>query len=420
MKPRIYNKEEHRVNRRAISGNALKVLRRLTDEGFEAYLVGGGVRDLLLGEQPKDFDIVTNAHPNEIRGVFRNSRIIGRRFRLVHVLYGRDVVEVATFRASDNKESQQYQKSDSGFLVRDNIYGEIDEDAFRRDFTINALYYEANDELVLDYCNGYEDLQAGIIRLIGDPDERFREDPVRILRAIRFEAKLGFTIEESLLAPMQEHAELLRLVSPSRMYDEVIKLFLTGHGVESYKKLVKHNLFGLLFPATYESLKSDGELKGHLLVASLDNSDFRHYQGRNSSPYFLYASLLWAAVVDEYERLLADGMRANPAIERAANRVFNEQGAITAFPRYVKDFITELWFFQSRLTAEGVEQEVEQILRHDRFKAAYDFLLLRAVAEESEFIIRRANFWREKWEAYERENPQLQKRRGSRRNQRRR
>ncbi len=403
MEPKIYHENEHGIKNRYIAENALKVLRRLSSAGFEAYLVGGGVRDLLLGQQPKDFDIVTDAHPNEVHSLFRNSRIIGRRFRLVHVLFGRDVVEVATFRATDEEESRHYQTDQTGFLVRDNIYGSIDQDAFRRDFTINSLYYDPEKREVIDYCGGFNDLKLGLIRLIGEPEERFREDPVRILRAARFKAKLGFKIDEALIAPMEEYSHLLNLVSSSRMYDEVIKLFLTGHGVETYKVLLERNLFHLLFPDTYRVLKEEG-FKGHLLVASLDNSDMRHHSGQSSSPYFLYASLLWAAFNEALEEMVKGGARGNGAIKAAADEVFSRQNRITSFPRYVRDFVTDLWFFQNRLMAEHIDDS-ERIMKHERFKAAYDFLLLRAVAEESDEVIRRANEWRLLWTEFERENP---------------
>lgn len=403
MEPKIYHENEHGIKNRYIAENALKVLRRLSSAGFEAYLVGGGVRDLLLGQQPKDFDIVTDAHPNEVHSLFRNSRIIGRRFRLVHVLFGRDVVEVATFRATDEEESRHYQTDQTGFLVRDNIYGSIDQDAFRRDFTINSLYYDPEKREVIDYCGGFNDLKLGLIRLIGEPEERFREDPVRILRAARFKAKLGFKIDEALIAPMEEYSHLLNLVSSSRMYDEVIKLFLTGHGVETYKVLLEHNLFHLLFPDTYRVLKEEG-FKGHLLVASLDNSDMRHHSGQSSSPYFLYASLLWAAFNEALEEMVKGGARGNGAIKAAADEVFSRQNRITSFPRYVRDFVTDLWFFQNRLMAEHIDDS-ERVMKHERFKAAYDFLLLRAVAEESDEVIRRANEWRLLWTEFERENP---------------
>ena len=199
VKPKIYREKEHSISNRSISKNSLKVLKRLQQKGFEAYLVGGGVRDLLLDHQPKDFDIATNAHPNEIKSIFNNCRIIGRRFRLAHILFGRDIIEVATFRADKEEESRHFQKSDTGFLMRDNIYGEIDDDAVRRDFTINALYYNPESGEIIDYCGGFEDLKRREIRLIGDPDQRFEEDPVRLLRAVRFEAKLGFTIDPKLV-----------------------------------------------------------------------------------------------------------------------------------------------------------------------------------------------------------------------------
>lgn len=399
VKPKIYREKEHSISNRSISKNSLKVLKRLQQKGFEAYLVGGGVRDLLLDHQPKDFDIATNAHPNEIKSIFNNCRIIGRRFRLAHILFGRDIIEVATFRADKEEESRHFQKSDTGFLMRDNIYGEIDDDAVRRDFTINALYYNPESGEIIDYCGGFEDLKRREIRLIGDPDQRFEEDPVRLLRAVRFEAKLGFTIDPKLVPKLKEFAPLLMHVSPSRMYDEVIKLFLTGHGEASFQSLVKYDLFKYLFPGTAEAFK-EGFPENHLLEVALRNSDARHKIGRNSSPYFLYASLMWADFKVRYDSYKAEGLQEFPAVEKAAEDLFREQRDITVFPRYVKDLIVELWTFQSRLTANNVRR-IGRILSHERFKPAYDFILLRAESGESESIIERANFWKERWEKFE-------------------
>lgn len=406
LEPKVYSTKKHTIRNKAISKNSLTVINRLNSAGYDAYLVGGGVRDLLLGLSPKDFDIVTNAHPSEIRKEFRNCRIIGRRFRLAHILFGREIIEVATFRANEvEEESKHFQTNRDGFIIRDNIYGTIDEDALRRDFTINALYYDVRSQSIIDYCDGVSDIKARKIRLIGDPVERFHEDPVRIIRAIRFEAKLGFTIDPKLLRPIAEHAHLLHLVSPSRMYDEVLKLFLTGHGVQSFKGLMHYDLFEILFPETYLALKNMGFPEDHLLLRSLNNSDQRSKEGLTSSPYFVYASLLWAPFMEEYEALLAGGTRSHEASRIAAERIFKAQNEITVIPRYVREFIEELWVFQFRLLAKTIRNPKRQI-EHSRFKAAYDFLLLRAEAGESDEVIERATFWKKEWEAYERDNPQ--------------
>ena len=401
MGPKIYHTKDHSIRNRQISKNSLTVINKLNAAGFNAYLVGGGVRDLLLGLEPKDFDIVTDAHPSEIRKVFRNSRIIGRRFRLVHVVFGREVIEVATFRSNEVADtSKHYQTNQEGFVTRDNIYGTIDEDAVRRDFTVNALYYDIRNQTIIDYCGGYEDLRHQTLKLIGDPTDRFMEDPVRILRAIRFEAKLGFTIDEKLLAPIAEHKQLLANVSAARMYDEVLKLYLTGHGEQSYHAMMEHGLFQILFPLTYDSLEKQGFPEEHLLLQSLRNSDARSAQGLTSSPYFVYGSLLWAPFVDRYERAVASGAKNSDASKIAIDEAFKVQHQITVIPRYVREFIEDLWIFQFRLQAKIIRSP-KRMMEHPRFKAAYDFLLLRAEAGEDADVAEKARFWEAEFAAYE-------------------
>lgn len=403
MRPKIYSAKEHSIRNRQISKNSLAVINKLNSSGFNAYLVGGGVRDLLLGLSPKDFDIVTDAHPSEIRKVFRNSRIIGRRFRLVHVVFGREVIEVATFRSNEvDDSSKHYQTNQEGFVTRDNIYGTIDEDAMRRDFTVNALFYDVRNQSIIDYCGGYEDLMSKTLRLIGDPTERFQEDPVRILRAIRFEAKLGFKIDPQLLAPIAEHKMLLANVSPARMYDEVLKLFLTGHGEQSYASMMAHDLFDILFPLTYDSLEGLGFPKQHLLLKSLQNSDARAKQGLTSSPYFVYGSLLWAPFVDHYEASLRQGIKNSDASKYAIDGVFKVQHQITVIPRYVREFIEDLWVFQFRLQAKVIRGP-KKLMEHPRFKAAYDFLLLRAEAGEEGDVVEKAQYWTDQYAVFEKE-----------------
>lgn len=401
MNPQIYHTKDHSIRNRQISKNSLTVINKLNSAGFNAYLVGGGVRDLLLGLAPKDFDIVTDAHPSEIRKVFRNSRIIGRRFRLVHVVFGREIIEVATFRSNDaGDRSKHYQTNDEGFVTRDNIYGTIDEDAMRRDFTVNALFFDVRDQTIIDYCGGFQDLKDRTLRLIGDPTERFLEDPVRILRAVRFQAKLGFSIDPKLLGPIAEHRQLLENVSPARMYDEVLKLFLTGHGEESYYSMMEHQLFGILFPLTHKALKSQGFPDQHLLLKSLKNSDARAKQGLTSSPYFVYASLLWAPFMERFEALTANGMRYSDASKMAIDDAFKVQHQITVIPRYVREFIEDLWVFQFRLQAKIIRSP-KRLMEHPRFKAAYDFLLLRAEANEDTDVLEKAQFWEKQFAQYE-------------------
>ena len=241
--PRVYARSEHSISRSQVSENALKVLYRLKKAGFEAYLVGGCVRDLLLGREPKDFDVVTDARPDQIKKVFRNCRLVGRRFRLAHVQFGRDIIEVATFRGSVEENSEHRFLNEEGRLLRDNQYGNIEEDVWRRDFTVNSLYYNIKDFSVIDYVGGMEDHLSGTLRLIGDPETRFREDPVRMLRAVRFAVKLGFNLHPDSEKPIAGLADLLNNIPPARLFDETLKLFLSGYALQTFEMLRHYDLF---------------------------------------------------------------------------------------------------------------------------------------------------------------------------------
>ncbi|WP_156490690.1 polynucleotide adenylyltransferase PcnB, partial [Oleiphilus sp. HI0086] len=254
LSPSIIPRDQHPVSRSQISPSALKVMHRLHNSGYEAYLVGGGVRDILLGQNPKDFDIATNAHPEEVHALFKNSRLIGRRFKLVHILFGREIIEVATFRGSVNQQDEK--QSEHGMLLRDNEYGSIDEDAVRRDFTINALYYSPKDFCIYDYVDSLDDIKQGLINIIGDPETRYREDPVRMIRALRFAAKLDFDIEEETSGAIREHGQLLSNVAAARLFDEILKLFLSGYGLKIFHLLVDYGLFKPLFPAIAHTLEN--------------------------------------------------------------------------------------------------------------------------------------------------------------------
>ncbi len=275
----IIPRQEHPISRQQISENALKVLYRLHGAGFEAFLVGGGVRDLLLGGKPKDFDVATNATPEQLRQLFRNCRLIGRRFRLAHIMFGRDIVEVATFRGHHQESSQSQNiaaQSEAGMLLRDNMYGTIDEDAERRDFTINAMYYNIADYSIHDYAGGMEDLEDRLVRLIGDPETRYREDPVRMLRAVRFAVKLDFDIEEDTAAPIEQLAPLLRDIPAARLYEESLKMLQAGHGLETYHLMRQYNLFQQLFPTIAEHFTADHSSKTEqMLDLVLDATDIR-------------------------------------------------------------------------------------------------------------------------------------------------
>ncbi len=253
--PIVLTRDQHPVSRQLISPNALKVLYRLNKGGFDAYLVGGGVRDILLGQKPKDFDIATNATPDEIKALFRNCRLIGRRFRLAHIVFGREIIEVATFRGHHDSASEKEKsctktskQSEDGMLLRDNIYGTIDEDAERRDFTINALYYSSKDFKIFDFANGVQDVKDKVIRLIGDPETRYREDPVRMLRAIRFATKLDMEIAVETRKPISELSPLMANIPAARMFEEFMKMFISGKAVANYHQLREYNLFSYFFP----------------------------------------------------------------------------------------------------------------------------------------------------------------------------
>jgi poly(A) polymerase len=289
----IIPRDEHPVSRKNISPSALKVMYRLENAGFKAFLVGGAVRDMLLGIQPKDFDIATNAHPEQVHKLFSNSRLIGRRFKLVHILFGREIIEVATFRSS----GEQLQ-NDQGMLVRDNVYGDIEEDVVRRDFTANALYYSATDFAIYDYVDALKDIENRQLKLIGIPEERYREDPVRMLRAVRFAAKLDFTIETQAEEKITELAHLMQMVAPARLFDEIIKLFVSGKGGRIYQYLKHHKLFDSLFPHVADTLRNNAQSGYYdaFITAGLVNTDKRIQVDKPVTPAFMYAVLLWPEV----------------------------------------------------------------------------------------------------------------------------
>ena len=403
MNKKIYTSKDHALTSRQISKNALQVINTLTDAGYEAYIVGGAVRDLLLNKSPKDFDIATNAHPEQIKRLFRNCRLVGRRLRLAHILFGRDVIEVATFRAESNNDhpTQDRKVDDDGFLVRDNVYGSVEDDALRRDFTLNALYYDPIQNIIVDYTNGFEDLKSGQLKLIGEPDRRFREDPVRMLRAVRFEVKLGFALPQDLVTAIHEMSHLLQTVSPARMFDEVIKLLLNGQGNAIYHQLRHYRLFGQIFPQTERALIELGDPKKHLLISALNNSDNRINDGLGASSYFLYAALLWEPFLDEYHVLVSDRLSPHDASTIAADKILRRQQDYTMIPKRISSQISDLWKYQFRLTSVKARKQkggIGKIMHHPRFKAAYDFLLLRKDAYESEEIVDSADFWKKAWE----------------------
>jgi poly(A) polymerase len=380
--PRIIPRPEHNVSRAHISQNALKVLYRLRDAGYQAFLVGGGVRDLLLGREPKDFDIATDARPDDVRRLFRNCRLIGRRFRLAHVYFGRDIVEVATFRASeddvDADDEALLLKDEDGRILRDNRYGTIDDDVWRRDFTANSLYYNIADFSIWDYTGGVDDIRAGVLRLIGDPEARYREDPVRLLRAVRFAAKLGFRIEPATEAPLRPLAASLEAVPPARLFEEILKLFLGGHALPSYEFLRRYGHFQQLFPAVDRLLDSEaGEPYRALLLEALANTDQRVAADEPVTPVFLFAVLLWGPVCQRAARLEDGGESQVQALLLAADEIVDEQQRHVAIPRRITTPMKEMMVMQLRLQKTR-GRRVLGMLGHPRFRAAYDLLVLRA------------------------------------------
>lgn len=376
-------RDQHSISRDHLSDNALKVLYRLHNAGYQALLVGGGVRDTLLGLDPKDFDVATDATPEQVNHLFRNSRLIGRRFKLVHVVFGRDVIEVATFRAphSDEVSQKTAATGEQGMILRDNVYGSKDEDAMRRDFTINALYYDIADFSVHAYAGGWEDLQQHRIRLIGDPETRYREDPVRMLRAVRFAAKLQFTIEKQTAAPIKAMAPLLQQVPAARLFEEILKLFLHGRALETLRLLREHHLFEPLFPATEQCIRLQPETL-ILVENTMANTDVRIQAGKSVTPYFFLAALLWPQVVRLKAEFEQTGLPPYPALQKAADRALSQQIRSAAIPKRLSIPMREIWELQLRM-AKTQSRRCQELLSHPRFRAAYDFILLREQSGEN-------------------------------------
>jgi len=366
------------------------VLNGLKQAGYDACLVGGCVRDLLLGYEPKDFDVVTNALPEEIAGVFRSARIIGRRFRLVHVRFGREIIEVATYRGLPSSADDE-DKTDSGRLLRDNVFGTQEQDALRRDITVNALYYDHHDFSVIDYVEGVRDLEAGVLRMIGDPETRYREDPVRMLRVLRFSAKLGFRLDAQTDSPIRRLAQLLDEVPAARRFEEVLKLFHSGSALPAFELLRHYDLFQYLFPLTEKSLAGEDEGYASIFVPrALQNTDDRIQQGKPVTPAFLFAVLLWGPAKHLQARHVDNGMSPAEALRHAAQEVLSRQSSYTSIPKRFSGPMREIWNLQARFARRRGKMAFK-LFDHERFRAAYDFLLLRAEAGEVETEL--AQWW---------------------------
>ena len=382
----MLSSRQHSRRRNEISRHAVSVVERLQQAGYEAYVVGGCVRDLLLQLNPKDYDVATSATPEQVRAEFRNARVIGRRFKLVHVHFGREIIEVATFRANhpeedDEDASQLASRNESGRILRDNVYGTLEDDAQRRDFTINALYYDPTSERILDHTRGVHDIRNRLIRLIGDPEQRYQEDPVRMLRAVRFAAKLDFEIERHSAEPIADLAELLDGIPSARLFDETLKLFLGGKAERTFELLLEYDLFAPLFPASATALERNPEYAGTLIRNALANTDLRIQQGKPVTPAFLFAALLWPALPARVLELQDRGMPPIPAMQEAAHDIIWEQCQRTAIPKRFTIPLREIWDMQERLPRRQ-GRRADQLLENPRFRAGYDFLLLRESAGE--------------------------------------
>ncbi len=389
-KPKIIARADHNVSRDEISKSALKVLYRLHKAGYQAFLVGGCVRDAMLELHPKDFDVATNATPDEVRALFGNCRLIGRRFRLAHVRFGREIIEVATFRAAANHDDDDVAHDDEGRIIRDNVYGTIDEDIWRRDFTCNALYYNIADFSIWDYCGGVQDVRRKRLVLIGDPDQRLREDPVRMLRAVRFAGKLGFKIDKSVVNAMQPNVALLRNVPAARLFDEFLKLFQSGHAERTFELLWEHNLFDELFPATAQELQQDQGF-GRFVQAALRNTDRRVADGQSVTPMFLLGVFLWLPVKKLAEiRRAEEKMSEAQSLNLAAYELVAQQQRILSVPKRFTVPMREMLSLQPRLEVTRGKRAMK-LLEHRRFRAAYDFMMLRAEVGQADSTL--AEFW---------------------------
>ncbi len=383
----IIPREKHNISRRHISRSAIKVMQRLGEGGFEAYLVGGGVRDLLLGDHPKDFDVATNATPEQVKNLFRNSRIIGRRFKIVHVRFGREIIEVTTFRDnhdanSSHKDNTKHSaRSEEGMLLRDNVYGDIRSDAIRRDFTVNALYYTLDHFSIHDFTGGMQDITRRKIRIIGDATTRYQEDPVRMLRAVRFAGKLDFDIDKHTATPILEQGNLLGNIPPARLFEEVLKLFMGGYGRSVLPLLRQYDLLQYILPATDDALKRQLPFTEALIEQALTNTDLRIKNNQRVTPAYIYAALLWPSVCAEQAKLQAEGLPPVQAAQQAAQNIVNLQLQATSIPKRFTQGMREIWDLQHRLERRQGKR-AERTFEHPRFRAAYDFVLMREQAGE--------------------------------------
>lgn len=397
----IVPRDRHSISRKDISENALKVLYRLNKAGYEAYLVGGGVRDLLLGKKPKDFDVTTNATPEQMRKLFRNCRLVGRRFRLAHVMFGPEIIEVATFRGHHEAEQptddrNTSQRGQNGMLLRDNIFGSIEDDAQRRDLTINSLYYSVADFTVRDYVGGLQDLQQGIIRLIGVPETRYREDPVRMLRVVRFAAKLDMSVAAETAEPIPRLATLLHDIPPARLFEETLKLLQAGYGYTTYLQLREYQLFQPLFPilTRYFTEQGDSNME-RMIVQVLKNTDNRIHNQMRVNPAFLFSAMFWYPQLEAAQKIAQEsGLAYFDAFALAMNDVLDEACRSLAIPKRLTSLVRDIWQLQLRLPRRHGKR-AWKLMEHPKFRAAYDLLALRAEVENNAELQRLTTWWSE-------------------------
>ena len=396
----VIPRESHNISRKDISENALKVLYRLNKAGYEAYLVGGGVRDLLLGKKPKDFDVTTNATPEQMRKLFRNCRLVGRRFRLAHVMFGPEVIEVATFRGHHQEESiddrNGSQRGQNGMLLRDNIFGNIEDVVLRRDLTINSLYYSVADFTVRDYVGGLQDLQEGIIRMIGDPETRYREDPVRMLRVVRFAAKLDMSIAADTAEPIPRLATLLNDIPPARLFEESLKLLQAGYGYRTYLMMREYQLFQPLFPTLARNFTEQGDSPMERMLAQvLKNTDTRLHNDMRVNPAFLFAAMFWYPQLESAEQIAQEsGLTYFDAFALSMNETLDEACRALAIPKRITTLIRDIWQLQLRMSRRHGKR-AWKLMEHPKFRAAYDLLALRAEVENNAELLRLSQWWGE-------------------------
>jgi len=374
--PRRFEAAEHGINTALVPRSAMRVCETLQKAGYHAYIVGGAVRDLLLGIAPKDFDVATNATPEQVKSHFRRAIIIGRRFRLVHVMFGQETIEVSTFRALENPDRQT---DAHGRVLADNLFGEQNEDAARRDFSVNALYYDPTTQQVLDYHDGVRDLRHRRLRMIGDPEARYREDPVRMLRAVRFAAKLGFEIDDATREPIHRMASLIENVPAARLFDEMLKLLTSGHSVACITRLRAEGLHHGLLPLLDVILEQPaGE---RFVMLALSRTDERVRAGKSISPGFLFATLLWSDVLPRWNARIARGEHRISALDQAIDESLDAQTEKLAIQRRFTSDMREIWGLQPRFERRAGRSPY-RLLEHLRFRAGYDFLMLRVAADE--------------------------------------